>query len=101
MKLVNRTAISECKSCDSFTQRDATPRQLLNILAGDVARCGVTFLLVVEVNDARVERNHVSHLIDQDFERVLDVQRRAERAGNLIQSINLAMGLLDLIVSDV
>src|SRR6476646_472749 len=68
---------------------------------GNVSRSRIAFLLVVEVNDARVERNHVAHLVDENLERVFDVQRRAERAGDLIERIDFAMRFLDLIVSDI
>src|SRR6185369_11372077 len=101
MKLVNRTAIRERKPGHTFAERDATTSQFLNILSRHVSRCSVAFVLVVKVNDARVERNDVAHLVDEDLERVLDVQRRAKRAGNLIQRINFTVRLLDLIVSDV
>src|SRR3954454_24913027 len=74
--------------------------ELLTMLAGDVTRGRITFLLVVEVNDASVERHDMAHLIDENLERVLDVQRRAERARNLVKRIDLAMCLLDLVVSD-
>ena len=70
------------------------------MLARNVSRGRVTFLFVVEVNDARIERHDVAHLVDENLERVLDVQRRAERAGNLVERIDLAMRFLDLVVSD-
>src|SRR6185503_19102583 len=94
-------AIRKRKARDAFTECDTTPRQPLCMLAGDVSRGSVAFLIVVEVNDARVERNDVAHLVDENLERVLDVQRRAKRAGNLVQRINFTMRFLDLIVSDV
>src|SRR4051812_10392776 len=100
MKLVDRASIRECKPGDAFTECDATSGEFLTILAGDVPRGRVTFLLVVKVNDARVERHHVAHLVDENLQRVLNVQRRAEGARNLVKRINFAMCLLDLVVSD-
>src|SRR5258707_15547789 len=61
----------------------------------------MSFDVVVEINNASVERNYVYYLIDQNFERVLDVERCAESAGNFIKRINLTVGILDLIVSHV
>src|SRR6185369_12090313 len=101
MQLVNSASIRERKARDTFTEGDTPSRQSLCMLARDVSRRSVTFLIVVEVNDARVKRDDVAHLVDENLERVLDVQRRTKRAGNLIQRINFTVRLLDLIVSDV
>ena len=89
------------KTSYTLTERDAPAGQLLSVLASDVSRCSVTFLFVVKINNTRVEWDHVAHLIDENLECVLDVQRRTKRAGNLIQRIDFAMRLLDLIVSDI
>src|SRR5215204_291188 len=101
MKLVDGTPVRQRKTRDTFSKRDASRRELLSILSYHVARCSVTLVLVVKVNDASIERHHVPHLVDQNLESMLNVQRRSKRAGNFIQGINLSMRFLYLIVSDV
>src|SRR5262245_28327234 len=101
MKLVDRTPVRECKASHTFAESNATARQLWNIFARNVSRGRVSILLVVKVNNARVEWDHVAHLVDENLERVLDIQRRTKRPGNLVKRINFTMRFLDLIVSDV
>jgi len=100
MKLIDWTAIRKCEPSHTLARDDAPVREFLNVLPNDVTRRGEAFHLVIEIDNTRVEWDHMAHLVDENLERVLDVERRAKRAGNLVQRINLAMRFLDLIVSD-
>src|SRR5215216_3117850 len=101
MKLVNSTPGCERESGDSLPECDTSCRQLLPVLAGDVASSRIALGVVIKINDAGVEWDHVAHLVNQDFERVLDVKRGPKSAGNLVQRINLAVRFLYLVVSNV
>ncbi len=100
MKLIYRTAVSKCKAGDAFTQRDASRRQLLRVFTDYVTCARKTFAVVVDVNTASVEWDHVAHFIDKDLECVCDVKRSSKRARDLVERINLAVRFLDLIVGD-
>ena len=100
MELIDGTAIRQCEACDAFAERYAPPCQLLNVFANDVASGRVAFRVVVEVNDAGVERHYVTYFVDEYFERVFDVQRSAKRARNFVERVDLTVSFLDLIVSD-
>jgi len=101
MKLINRASICQRETRYTLARCDASAGQLLGVLAGDVASGRITFVLVVKVNNAGVERNDVAHLVDENLECMLDVQGSPERAGNLVQSVDLSMRFLDLVVGDV
>ena len=101
MELINRTAIRECEAGDAFAKSYATSCESLIVLADDVTSGGVAFCVVVEVNDAGIERHYVTYLVDQYFEGVFDVERGAKRSRNLVERVDLAVRFLDLIVSDV
>src|SRR6185369_8771578 len=101
MKLINRASICQREAGYTLTRCDASAGQLLGVLAGDVASGRITFVLVVKVNNAGVERNDVAHLVDENLERMLDVEGSPERAGNLVEGVNLSMRFLNLVVGDV
>src|SRR6185295_18361019 len=98
--LINRTAVSECKAGDAFTQRDASRGQLLRVFTDYVTCARITFAVVVDVNTASVEWDHVAHFIDEDLECVCNVKRSSKRARDLVERINLTVRFLDLIVGD-
>src|SRR5262249_36507593 len=100
MKLIDGAAVCECEARHALAQRDAARGQFLRVFANYVPRRRVTFAVVVDVNAAGVEWDHMSYFVDEDLERVGDVQLSPEGARDLVKRVNLAMRFLDLIVGD-
>src|ERR1044072_1350340 len=101
IELVHRTSIRERKSGNTLTERNIPSGKFLRVLADYVTSRRVTFVFVVEVDHASVERNYVSYFVDENLECVFNVERGAERTRDLIKRIHFAMRILDLVVSDV
>src|ERR1044071_2775728 len=100
MKLIDRAAVCECKTRDAFTRCDASCCQFLRVFTDDVLCSRITFAVVVDVNTASIEWNYVADLVDEDLERVRDVERSSKHARDFVKRIDLAVRFLDLIVSD-
>src|SRR4051794_15907460 len=101
MKLVHRPSVRQRKPGHAFAQRDTSLPEFLRVLTNDVTRGRIALRIVVEVNDAGIKRHDVADLINENLERVFDVERCAKRARDLIQGVNLTMRFFDLVVSDV
>src|SRR6185369_11382576 len=100
MELIHRAAVSECKPGNALTERDGARGQFLRILSNYVTCRRITFAVVVKINTTSIEWNDVAHLIDQNLERVGNVQRSSKRARDLVERIDLSMRFFDLVVSD-
>src|SRR5258708_35174811 len=99
MKPVHRASIGQSKSGHTFSRLDTSLCERLRVLAHHVTRSSMPFDLVVKINYASIKRNYVTDLVNENFQCVFDVQRGTESAGDFVKRINLAMGVLDLIVS--
>ena len=98
MNAINRSSIRQGKARYAFAGSDASPAQRLSVQANRERRAGIAFDFVVEINHASIEGHDVTDFVDQHRQRVFDFQRRTEFPRDFIQSVDLAMGVADLIV---
>lgn len=72
---INRTTVGERESGHAFSGRYAAVAQHVCVLARDVRSGRVGFQLVVEIDDAGVERNDVADLVDENRDCIFYVER--------------------------
>ena len=93
---VRRAPVREHEADDALARRDRATAQDFRVAARHVLGGRVTLRVVVEIDGAQIERDDVADLVDENGDRVLDVERRAEGARNLVERVNLAVRARDL-----
>src|SRR6476620_6517140 len=101
MKLINCTAVCESKPGHAFSGSYTVSLEDVCVFAYSVACRRIAFHVVIKVDEASVELNDMSNLIDETFQCVFEVNRSSERAGDLIKRIDFAVSFLYLIVCHV